>query len=158
MSRPLNGGASAEKIRDMSSRRCWVLAPDGPPPAPPMPSGPAKFLLVWTPERLSCTWTKVARNFTLGVIWLVRLTPGKSLQVYTQSLKVDAAPNGCAPRRAVVGIGISGTGNSTYNHLISMMPRESVLRSKPPSVPNAVAFAMLAVAPVLPIDESLEPV
>ena len=41
----------------------------------------------------------------------------------------------------MVGTGISGTGNSTYSHLISMMARESVFRSKLPSVPKPVCDA-----------------
>src|SRR5882672_1508657 len=57
----------------------------------------------------------------------------------------------------MVGTGMSGTGNSTYSHLISMMPRESVFRSKLPSVPKPVFTAVVAAAPELLMVESFDP-
>ncbi len=57
-----------------------------------------------------------------------------------------------------MGTGISGIGNSTYSHLTSMMPRESVLRSKLPSVPKPVCTAVPEAAPAFTMVESFDPV
>ena len=57
----------------------------------------------------------------------------------------------------MVGTGIHGIGNSTYSHLTSMMPRESVLMSKLPSVPKPVCTAVVPAAPALTMVESFDP-